>query len=157
MRSFNWEVSKYWHLLIQGGIINSINSCWYFMLTFGNSLSVWRGCCSLGMSYLSLIRCIPYICTEIFISCNNIKDRIVWCHSKHVVSVYAKEGLPFPQDLSLENSDDFYAFDMLYFIRCFNSFSLAVYVKEGLPFPQHSSLENSDDFYAGRLLLHSVL
>ena len=75
------------------------------------------------MSCSSPIRCIPYICTEIFIFCNSINNRIVCCHSKHILTVYVKEGLPFAQDLSLENSDDFYVFGVLYFILCLNSFS----------------------------------
>ena len=47
---------------------------------------------------LSLVICICYICTEILIFCNSIKDRIVWSHSKHVLEVYVKEGLLFAQD-----------------------------------------------------------
>ena len=39
------------------------------------------------------------------------------------LAVYIKEGLPFPWDLSLENSVDSYVFDWLYFTQCSTSFS----------------------------------
>ena len=39
------------------------------------------------------------------------------------LAVYVKEGLPFAQDLSLENSADSYVFDLLYFTQCLTSFS----------------------------------
>ena len=42
----------------------------------------------------------------------------------HDLAVYVKEGLPFAQDLSLENSADSYlCFDLLYFTQCLTSFS----------------------------------
>ena len=41
----------------------------------------------------------------------------------HGLAVYVKEGLPFAQDLSLENSADSYVFDWLYFTQCLTSFS----------------------------------
>ena len=41
----------------------------------------------------------------------------------HGLTVYVKEGLPFAQDLSLENSADSYVFDWLYFTQCLTSFS----------------------------------
>ena len=41
----------------------------------------------------------------------------------HRLTVYVKEGLPFVQDLSLENSAHSYVFDRLYFTQCFVSFS----------------------------------
>ena len=41
----------------------------------------------------------------------------------HGVTVYVKKGLPFAQDLSLENSTDSYVFDWLYFTQCLTSFS----------------------------------
>ena len=40
----------------------------------------------------------------------------------HGLAIYVKEGLPFVQDLSLENSADFYVFNWLYFIQCLTSF-----------------------------------
>ena len=36
------------------------------------------------------------------------------------LAVYVKEGLPFPWDLSLENSADSYVFDWLSFNQCLN-------------------------------------
>ena len=43
---------------------------------------------------------------------------------KHGLAVYVKEGLPFTQDLSLENSaGSSYVFDWLYFTQCLTSFS----------------------------------
>ena len=40
------------------------------------------------------------------------------------LAVYVKEGLPFTQDLSLENSADSYlVFDWLFFTQCLTSFS----------------------------------
>ena len=42
----------------------------------------------------------------------------------HGLTVYVKEGLPFTQDLSLENSaGSSYVFDWLYFTQCLTSFS----------------------------------
>ena len=41
----------------------------------------------------------------------------------HGLTVYVKEGLPFAQDLSLENSADSYVFDLFYFTQCLTSFS----------------------------------
>ena len=42
----------------------------------------------------------------------------------HGLAVYVKEGLPFAQDLSLENSAEFTSvFDWLYFTQCLTSFS----------------------------------
>ena len=42
----------------------------------------------------------------------------------HALVVYVKEGLPFAQDLSLENSEDSYlCFDWLYFTQCVTFFS----------------------------------
>ena len=41
----------------------------------------------------------------------------------HGLAVYVKEGLPFAQYLSLENSSDSYVFDLLYFTQCHTSFS----------------------------------
>ena len=41
----------------------------------------------------------------------------------HGLAIYAKEGLPFAQDLSLEKSADFYVFKWLYFTQCLTSFS----------------------------------
>ena len=41
----------------------------------------------------------------------------------HSLTVYVKKGLPFAQDLSLENSTDSYVFDWLYFTQCLTSFS----------------------------------
>ena len=40
-----------------------------------------------------------------------------------VLAVYVKEGLPFAWDLSLENFEDSYVFDWLYFTQCLTSFS----------------------------------
>ena len=50
---------------------------------------------------VALLACLTLslvICIEILIFCNSIKDRIVWCRSKHVLEVYVKEGLLFAQD-----------------------------------------------------------
>ena len=41
----------------------------------------------------------------------------------HGLAVYAKEGLLFAWDLSLEKSADSYVFDWLLFFQCFTSFS----------------------------------
>ena len=42
----------------------------------------------------------------------------------HGLKAYAKEGLPFAQDLSLKNSaDSYYVFDWLYLTQCLTSFS----------------------------------
>ena len=41
----------------------------------------------------------------------------------HGLPVYVKKGLPFAQDLSLENSADSYVFDWLYFTQCLTSLS----------------------------------
>ena len=42
----------------------------------------------------------------------------------HGLAVYVKEGLPFPRDLSLENSEFLLSvFDWLYFTQCLISFS----------------------------------
>ena len=41
----------------------------------------------------------------------------------HGLAVYVKEGLPFAQDLSLQNSADTYVFDWLYFTQCLKSLS----------------------------------
>ena len=43
------------------------------------------------------------------------KDSIIHMHG---LAVYVKQGLPFAQDLSLENSEDSYVFDWLYLSRC---------------------------------------
>ena len=47
------------------------------------------------------------------------KDSVTHMHD---LAVYMKDGLPFAQDLSLENSVDFYVFDWLYFTQCLTSF-----------------------------------
>ena len=49
------------------------------------------------------------------------KDHITHMHD---LAVYVKEGLPFPQDLSLENSADSYlnVFNLIYFTQCLTSF-----------------------------------
>ena len=41
----------------------------------------------------------------------------------HDLPVYVREGLPFAQALSLENSADSYVFNWLYFAQCLTSYS----------------------------------
>ena len=66
------------------------------------------------------------------------KDSVTYMHG---LAFYVKEGLPFPWDLSLENSVNSYlCFDWLYFTQYLTSFSyidhhLHVYPRFMMPFP----------------------